>query len=95
MRRVRHSVTANEQFNGLLAFGEDRYGMALVDEKKVRVYDIVELHLAAHPRTKRLDPADLHWVARLRLRPVDRRMQRVPLSAATTESASVQQSIRP
>ena len=55
MRAVRLSITFNDQLNELLAYGEDRFGMALVEQKKEIVYATIEGFLARHPNAKRPD----------------------------------------
>ena len=53
MRQVRLSITFNDQLNVLLAQVEDRYGAALVEEKKQKVYATIRNFLARHPGVKR------------------------------------------
>ena len=55
MRDVRLSVTFNDQLNELLARGEDRFGAAVADEKRRKVYSTIRTFLASHPGSKRPD----------------------------------------
>lgn len=49
MRTVRFSRTSYDEFAELLAFGSERYGPALVAEKRDRVLRTAEVFLARHP----------------------------------------------
>lgn len=53
MRQVRLSITFIDQLSELLAQGEDRYGAALVEEQKQKVYATIRNFLARHPGVKR------------------------------------------
>lgn len=53
MRAVRLSITFNDQLNELLAQGEARFGQAVADEKRRKVYSTIRTFLARHPNTKR------------------------------------------
>jgi hypothetical protein len=53
MRTVRISKTFVRQLNELLAFGEDRFGSRVVDEKRTLVYAAIREKLALTPRLKR------------------------------------------
>lgn len=53
MRSLRLSVTFNDQLNELLAHGEDRFGVAVANEKRAKVYSTIRNILSRHPRAKR------------------------------------------
>ena len=57
MRAVRLSITFNDQLNELLDWGEQRFGIAVAEQKKSIVYTTIEQFLARYPKTKRRDPA--------------------------------------
>lgn len=52
MKNVRYSTTFIEQFNLLLAQGEPKFGALVVDQKRDRVYDVIDSFLARHPDAK-------------------------------------------
>ena len=56
MRLIRVSLTFNDQLNDLLEYGELRFGRALVEEKKARVYSTIRKHLAFFPASRVRDP---------------------------------------
>ena len=56
MRTVRLSVTFNDQLNVLLDQGEQRFGIAVVEQKKNLVYSTIERIIVRHPNAKRRDP---------------------------------------
>lgn len=53
MRTVRLSITFNDQLNDLLAQGQDRFGPAVAEEKRRKVYSTIRSYLAHYPKTKR------------------------------------------
>ena len=55
MRKVRLSITLNDQFNELLDLGEHRFGIAVSEQKKNIVYTTIEHFLARYPKAKRPD----------------------------------------
>lgn len=55
MRRVHYSATFVKQLNMLLAQGEPKFGIRIVDEKRERVFDTIDHHLARFPQQVR-DP---------------------------------------
>jgi plasmid stabilization system protein ParE len=57
MRAVRLSITFNDQLNELLDWGEQRFGIAVAEQKKLIVYNTIEQFLARYPKTKRREPA--------------------------------------
>ena len=57
MRQVRLSKTFILQLHVLLEQGYPRFGAAVVEEKRSRVYDLIEHHLAHFPASKKPDPA--------------------------------------
>lgn len=61
MRRVRYSSTFVDQLNTLLAHGEPKFGSRVIDEKRDRVFDIIDHHLTLFPNNTR-DP-DLNLCA--------------------------------
>ncbi|AHB50245.1 hypothetical protein W911_12075 [Hyphomicrobium nitrativorans NL23] len=56
MRSIRVSRTFNDQLNALLAYGEERFGRAVAEEKKTLVYAIIRDHLAWFPASHIRDP---------------------------------------
>ena len=52
MRTVRISKTFIRQLNELLAFGEDRFGAKVIDEKRALVYAAIRQKIAYSPRSK-------------------------------------------
>ena len=56
MRNVRFSQTFLDQLHDLLGQGVDRFGLRVVAEKKARVYDVIEHHLAQFPATTTRNP---------------------------------------
>jgi mRNA-degrading endonuclease RelE of RelBE toxin-antitoxin system len=56
MRSIRVSQTFLEQLNELLDQGEQRYGRALIEEKKGLVYGTIRKHIALFPASRLRDP---------------------------------------
>lgn len=52
MRSVRFSITANDQFNELLAQGERLYSAALIDEKRRLVYAAIRRYIVPLPAAR-------------------------------------------
>ncbi len=50
MRTIRLSKSFAEEFDRLLAQGEERFGLAVVDEKRALVRGAIAKHLAYFPR---------------------------------------------
>ena len=55
MRTARFSVTANDQFNELLAYGAEKYGPDFADAKKALVYNTIKQTLIHFPALKPID----------------------------------------
>jgi plasmid stabilization system protein ParE len=56
MKRVRLSTTFTQQLDELLAQGEPKFGVAVVEQKKQLVRSTITQHLAHFPNTGRYEP---------------------------------------
>ena len=56
MRAIRLSRTFVDQLNELLDQGEQRFGRAIIEEKKALVYATIRKHIAYFPASRMHDP---------------------------------------
>lgn len=56
MRTIRVSRTFLDQLNELLDQGEQRFGRAVIDEKKSLVYGAIRKHIALFPASRMREP---------------------------------------
>ena len=66
MRTVRLSVTFNDQLNVFLDQGEQRFGIAVVEQKKNLVYSTIERFIVRHPNANGAIPATAYAPIRFR-----------------------------
>lgn len=69
MRSIRYSKTFRDELDLLLSQGEPKFGVAVVEAKQELVRTTITTHLAAYPRTGRIEPAHGLYVYAVRRTP--------------------------